>query len=366
MLAFIRSKKIAFICVGILFIILLWSVVFGYQRRSAAELQKKIDATSQEISSKLKEAEDEAYLDPDRAISLIEESKSLYKDLTEELKGDKKEDLSKILTQISESEARIVKREEKPYKEFYDLGLENKDAKGSKLYREKNLLAILDADDKKVYLLDLDKKSLEQYTAAEVADATDIAVYNKEVFIASKAKGIHKFTAENKARLMIKPDSRWEAVDDIEIFNGNIYVLDSGTGDLYKYFVTESGYSDKSSYFISASPSDLSKGADMAIDGAVYITSGDIILKYLRGAADPFETKFPQKAPQFSGLYTGEDLTQLLAWDTKGGAIYILGKEGEYIRQITSSIVKKAQDVFAYDDTIYIFDGKKLYSIPID
>jgi len=228
------------------------------------------------------------------------------------------------------------------------------------------LLAILDITHKKVYLLDLDKKSLIQYTDPQLADATDVALYNEEVFFFSPTKGVFKFTAENKARVMIKTDTKWKQIDDIEIFNGNIYLLDSEGSDIYKYLVTESGYSERASYFTGDKPSSLEKGADLTIDSAIYIASGDVVLKYLRGLPDPFDTIYPEKTPTLSGIYTTEDIEQMYVWDAKGGAVYVLGKDGEYMRQIASSIIGKAKDIFIYEDNVYVFDGKKLYSIPTD
>jgi len=107
--ALIRSKKIAFVIVAVLFVILLWSVVFGYQRRASAQQQEKIEVATQEIDAKLKEAEDEAFLDPDSAKALIAETKNIYTDLEKSLNGQKTDELAKLQSHIEQSESCIFK-----------------------------------------------------------------------------------------------------------------------------------------------------------------------------------------------------------------------------------------------------------------
>ncbi|QQS44183.1 hypothetical protein IPM65_01080 [Candidatus Roizmanbacteria bacterium] len=58
---------------------------------------------------------------------------------------------------IADAESAILKREEKPYDEFYDLALDEKDAKGDAIGKEEDILAILDTAAKKVHVLDLQK-----------------------------------------------------------------------------------------------------------------------------------------------------------------------------------------------------------------
>jgi hypothetical protein len=128
-----QSKGLTFIVVAILFGILLWSVVFGYQRRAAAELQKKVDTAKTEISSDLKKAEDEAFLNVDQSIDLLSSAKGKYETLKKEVGDKKPAELASIKKLIEETESKIVKREDKESVEFYDLALEEENSKGDAL-----------------------------------------------------------------------------------------------------------------------------------------------------------------------------------------------------------------------------------------
>lgn len=361
-----QSKGLTFVVVALLFAVLLWSVVFGYQRRAAAELQKKVDTAKTEITSDLQKAEEEAFLNVDQSMDLISSAKGKYETLKKEVGDKKTADLTAIQKKIEETESKIVKREEKESVEFYDLALEEENAKGEALYLENDSVAILDRANETVYLLTLDKKSITKYVAPEVAQASLVSLYNGNVFFFSATKGIYEFTTETKAKQIIAKDSDWGKIMDMEIYNGNIYLLDSGNDEIYKYLVATGGYSDKSSYFAEGSAVNLSDATDMTIDSAVYIALKGGVTKYISGGADTFETEFPEKSPNLTGIYTNADIENVYVWDKTAGTVYELKKDGEYGRQVAAGVIRRATGFFVYDNKSFILDGKKLYMIALD
>lgn len=362
---FRQSRKISLVIVVILFGILLWSVVFGYQRRIAQEQQQKLQTTKEQIQTNLEKAEADAYLDFEGSIQLIEESKEQLDVLKNELGEAKAEEIAAIATLIDQTEAKIVKRDEKEATEFYDLGLEAENAQGESTYLENENLAILDATNNTIYILSLDNKSIDKYTASEVGGATKVATYDGSVFFLNPEKGIYEFSTATKAEVVIESDG-WDNIIDMQVYNGNIYVLDQGKDEVYKYLVAANGYSEAASYFVDGQSVSLSDGVGIAIDSAIYIAREQDVLKFVSGAADPFATKYPESEPQLSGIFTNADIEQVYVWDSKNGSIYMLEKDGEYIKQIASSVVREAKGVFIYDDEAYIFDGKKLYTVSLD
>ena len=264
------------------------------------------------------------------------------------------------------AENAIISREEKPFEEFYDLALEDKEAQGATVYLDGDKLAILDNKNNTVYVLSLDKKSITSYVSSDVKDGSLVALYENQVFFFSKSRGIYKFESESKSKQVIKPDSKWGNVVDMEVYNGNIYLLDSGRDEVYKYLVAESGYSDKSSYFQEGQSVDLEDAVDMSIDSAIYVALKNEVIKYVTGVKDQFATSFPEPTPNIAGIYTNGDVEQVFVWDTGVGNLYVLEKDGKYNRQIASSIVKRAKNVVVYNNKALVFDGVKLYSISLD
>ncbi len=361
----IRSKGFIVITVIVLFMLLAWSVMWGNQRRQAAALDKKVETTKTEIQQTLDKAKDEAFLNLDQSLILLSDAKTKYEQLKQEAGESRAQQLAEIQTMIADAEAAILKREEKPYDEFYDLALDEKDAKGDAIGKEEDMLAILDTAAKKVYVLDLQKKSLEQYVNSDLADATTVTLYNDEVFFFNPEKGVMKFTSQSKVNSLIPADDEWGKISDIEIYNGNIYLLDSEKSAIYKYLVTEGGYSDKNSYLTSES-SDLENATGMSIDSSVYVSTKTDIHKFLSGAPESFSPTFPNESPQFDGIYTSADDEQVYVLDTAQASVYALTKEGEYQRTIQSSVFAKAIGIYVFEGTVHVVSGGKIFSVSLD
>lgn len=363
-LAFIRSKGFVIAAILVLFAILAWSVVFGYQRRQAAQMQAEIKSSTEEIQSTLARAQDEAFVNMDGALALIAETKTQL-DEVKKLVGDgHTDDITKITTLIQETEAKILKKEEKEYEEFYDLALESEDAQGDTLAKEDDTIAILDTAEKKIYTLDLSKKAVTQYVSSDVSGATRVALHRGDVYFLTPA-GIYKFVSQSRTKQII-PADEWGDITDMEIYNGNIYLLDRGKDELYKYLVTEGGYSDKISYFGPGQSIDLVDATGFSIDGAIYVATKSDLFKYLSGAAESFSPTFPDAEPQFDDIYTDPDLTEVAVLDTHAGSVFILTKDGEYVRQMQSSIFAKATGMYIFDDTVQVLVGSKLYRVSLE
>ena len=363
---FYKDKRFVLSALIVLIIILSWSVVFGYQRRQAMAISKKIELGRGEIVKKLEDAEKISQETPDRAIELIEESKNMLQSLKNEMNQDLSEEtFNNIKQDIQEREEKIVKKNNAKYEEFYDFTLEKKDANGNSLGLEGSILAVLDNSLAIVYLLDLENKSLKQYISPELKDATLVTVFRGEVYFFVPSEGIYKFTAQNKVRSIISNDEDWGEVKTLQIYNGNIYLLDSVNRDLYRYLVTEGGYSSKKSYFLSNSElKDEVSIVDMAIDGSVYFALEDGIIKYLSGKKEDFEAKFPSKNLSLSKLTTGQDdKASIYVLDDKSNTVYQFSKSGIYEKSYQSDIFNKDTDIFFYDNRLFALNKSKIFVI---
>jgi len=246
---FFRTKQFTIVAAVIILALLTWSVVFGYKRREAEKVQKRIETVSLEIDKKLSEAKEEAFLNMDQSLILIADAKTLVTQLKKEVGGKNEGEIVKIESKIQDAENKIVKKESKDFEEFYDLTLENKDAQGMEIAKEGELVAILDVKQNTIYVLDVTSKSLTKYVNKDVASAVAVGIYSSDVFFATSDNGLYKFTSQSKVNTIVQKDSDVKNIVDMELYNGNIYVLDEGADEIYKYLVTEGGYSDKKSYF---------------------------------------------------------------------------------------------------------------------
>ncbi len=359
-----EKKKYTFIAIIIIFCILVWSVGLGYMRRNDTSLNKKIQLSRERISQKLNQADDTAFLNLSQSLALIAEARKDFEALKKNVGEKKQKELKEIDNLIKEKENKITKREEKKYEEFYDLAIDNKQAKGTNMYLNVGNLSILDNNQGIIYMLSLTKKSLDKRTFSEIKSAQKVAQYQDDLFFYSGKNGIFKITSDGKLIKIIEKDTEWGTVVDIWLYNGNIYALDETKNEIYKYLVAENGYSGKTSYF-KGGEAGLKDANSLAIDSSVYVGFPDHIFKFTGGVQDEFKTSFPDQNVHISKIFTTKDLEKVYAWDKEQGSLYILGKNGVYEREIHSSILKQVDDFVVFENSAYLLSGQKIYSITL-
>lgn len=350
--------------VSVLLIVFVWSVILGYQRRTGAQNKDKIKTTRELVEEKLNQAEDVAFLNLPRAIALINDAKKDLTTLKKDIKNDKNKDVIQLATLIAEKEKSILKKEVKTAVEYFDLSVENKSANGSKLYLTQDTLVVLDPRGE-IYLLSLSEKSLEKKTFPEIKESSLVGLDKDTIFFYKENSGIATIQPDKKPKNVIRKDKDWGEIRDLVIFNANLYLLDTGKSNIYKYLVTEDGFSKKTSYFKSGEKPNT-RISSFAIDGSVYVAATNTIFKYIEGVRDDFDTVFPEEGVSLNKVMTNESLEKVYAWDKGKGAMYVIAKTGTYERQIKVPILKKASDVVVFKNEAYILTGAKIYQVNLD
>lgn len=360
-----RQKTLTFITVFILGLILFWSVGLGYVRRSNENNQKKINLARDLISQKLSQAEEVSFLNMSSALNLLLDSKTEVEKLRKEVPlrssnyAGQLEELDKKILQV---ENKILKKEEKSYQEFFDLALDNKNAKGDKFYLFNDILLILDKSNGVLFNFSLDNKSLDKNQSNEIKKASLIALFEDREYFFVEGNGAYQIV-NGKVKKVIDNDKEWGKIVDLAVFNGNIYLLDQGKNEIWKYTSVESGFGSKSSYFASGQTINLSEINSQAIDGSIYLAGDSVMFKFTSGLQDGFETNLPESNVNLNKIFTSKDLEKLYGWDKNKGVIYIMGKNGDYQEQVNSKILSTGSDFIVYKNIIYVLQGSKIYKI---
>jgi len=355
------QKTLTFMTVFVLFLILIWSVGLGYRRRTQETAQEKIKLTKNLISQKLDQAEQVAFLNMPSALSLIADSKVEVNKLKKEL-GVKSKGLGGLEKMITDTENKILKKEEKKYTEFFDLMVDDKSAKGEKIYLNDDHLLVSDQNRGVLYELSLEKKSLDKDQFSTVKRSNLIASYENKKYFFVTGEGVYQ-VVDRKVNKVIENDKDWGKIIDLVVFNGNIYLLDQGKDEIWKYLSAESGFGNKSSYFQSGQSIDLSQVNSLTIDGSIYLAGNSIMVKYTSGLRDEFKVNLPDSNVDMTKIFTNRDLEKVYGWDKKRGTIYIMGKNGDYQEQVNSKILSAGTDLVVYKDSIYVLQGNKIYKI---
>lgn len=295
---------------------------------------------------------------------LIQDARGNFSALAKIAPKDKKDELSTLENKIYDTESVLLKREKKASKEHYDLAFEEKSATGTHMYLFEDKAYILNPEGK-VYILALEKKSAEKRKiTSTVSNGSLVAGYEKNTFILNPSEGIIRIDEDGKNKVVIPKETQWNNIVSMQIYNGNIYLLDGGNNALYKYSVTTDGYGDRVSYF-KGSYTDMDKNSTFAIDISVYVAAGGAVTKYTAGLRDDFNLVIPGENVTITKVITHTDQKELYMWDKKNSVLYIATRDGVYERQISSSILGQASDVEVYNNILYLLKGAKLYSIEL-
>ncbi len=359
-----ENKKSTFtvIIVGAIAIVLIWSVVLGYNRRLQAQHMKKIQTAREIITQKLTQSEEVAFLNASRSQALIIEAKTELETLKSILGTQYKKEIEDLEQLIKAKEEQVVRKEEKNAEEFYDLTLDNKKAKGDKLGISDDTMIILDKANGVLYVLSLSKKSLDKRTISAVRAAELVGVYETNLFYFIPSEGLYQVEEEKSAKKVIESDSEWGSITDLTLFNK---MLDPNKNQIYKYLVAENGYSSKSAYFKTNDVS-ITDAHSFAIDSSVYVGLPERILKFTSGLIDGFQTEFPEEDVMLSKVMTDKESEKLYAWDKKKGVIYVLSKNGSYERQVKSALLTKAKDIVTHGENAYLLISEKIYRLSLE
>jgi len=160
--------------------------------------------------------------------------------------------------------------------------------------------------------------------------------------------------------------------DVIGTYNGNIYILDSVTGLLWKYASTGTSYA-KGASVIDKTKYDISGTASFAIDGSIYILKkSGVLLKFTSGNQNAdFALKGIPVASQSwiqpRQVITDENTQSIYVLDAglstgsrSSARILVFGKDGNYVRQYAfPKEYTKVQgfDVDEKNKTLWVLNG---------
>ena len=130
--------------------------------------------------------------------------------------------------------------------------------------------------------------------------------------------------------------------------------------------VAENGYSDKSSY-IKSGKINLQSSSSIAIDSSVYLLLNNQVIKFTSGLRQDFKLQLPQAELEFDKIYTDDISDKLYLWSKNNSTIYLFNKDGSYSQQISSAILKTADDFVVNDEIkkILLLKKNKIYSIDL-
>ena len=140
--------------------------------------------------------------------------------------------------------------------------------------------------------------------------------------------------------LAIAGREQWVSPRSIAGYNGNFYLLDSGSGKILRYRPTADGYNiPPENYLEGDATLDFSGAIDMAIDGNIWVLYRDgTVQTFLEGRQQPFVLETPPDGPivEPQAIIVGSEAgtaQSLFIVDSGKSRILEYDKTGKYLRQ---------------------------------
>lgn len=230
---------------------------------------------------------------------------------------------------------------------------------------------LLDPDHKTLVEIDLKKKNNTILAGSNQLGQAEFASLNGDTaFSYSPDKGIVAVnTDDQKVTVVAKPDSEWGKIDSIVGFAGNVYALDSGKNQIWKYVPTKSSYSDKETYLASGVVANFTGAKQMKIDYSVWVLKlGPDILRFTGGSQDSFAVGgLDKNLQELKTLFVDEDSDDVFLLDSENSRVVVVDKNGQYKSQYVGDKFKTADDLVVDPDQkkMFLLEGNKLYSLDL-
>lgn len=359
------------LAVAVILIIIL-AVGAGYQYKLSRDqkIKAQFNQAMQEAKDNFNAAVGLASLSPTEAKNKLDLAKDqVNKALA--LKPNEAE-AQNLKKQIETQEPSILQQSSvSDFPVFLDIDLVKKNFRATQMSLSKGKLLLMDPGVKTLVMVDLAKKSNQILAGSEgLGDASLFSLNGALAFVHSKDKGIIRIDSSNsKLATVAKKDDDLGEIKDIYGFAGNIYLLDAGKNQIWKYLPAAGGYSDKREYLTKGTQADFSGALRMQIESSVYVLkSGGEILRFTKGDKDNFSySGLPSGVKEPKSIFTSSDTDNLYILDSGNSRILIVTKTGSYKGQITGNMFATATDLVVDEvgKKVYLLDGSKIYSVDL-
>jgi hypothetical protein len=253
---------------------------------------------------------------------------------------------------------------------FYDVSLLKNGAKASDIAATGDNLTVVDTSGKTAYAVGIPSKTGQSVASGDYLSGIKYSDIGGDNIFAFADGGIYKLPIIGNAvrQPVVKKDDTWGTIGGLVSFGGNLYLLDTQKGRIWKYIASETGFGDRREYLNPDTLPDFSHATDFAIDGSVWIgTTDGKILKFVQGVEQTFELQGVDPAVgQNLRIYTADEANNLYILDQNNNRVVVTGKDGIYIAQykwsaslkITAFVVseKNKKVLLLTDGLIYSFD----------
>ncbi len=362
-----------------LFIFFVLSVFAGVYRQLTNVQAQRLQDGIKEVAQLTDEGSALLELNTVKAEERLSEAEALLGKLQTEVVAGSREDRElAILKKRLDSHLLLSRRDFSVVPEiFFDPGVLKKEAKVSTFALYDQTLVLADPQTRTVYSLDTgNKKSAIVGGGAGFDNLSSLDLHGGLVYVLT-ASGVQLIDLSSKKtyQQIVKPDEKWGNVNRLFVYGGNIYLLDTGVGRIWKYTRQDEKesfppqYSDLGEYLSSDVLVDVSQVTSWAIDGFIWMgTVEGQILSLAQGRPRTF-TVTGVGSPFSSRLsvYTNDALDEIYILEAAKKRVVALDKDGIYKAQYhwEADLVLTDLVVSQVDKKIFLLGGGLIYAFAL-
>lgn len=379
----IRGRSLTSFIPSILFVLFFISVVLGVVHQVTSASNSRIHNTIVEAEHAFEEGTALLDLNPVKGRERLAHSQALLEPFkSRRVTTSDIRKAQRLYTDVSLSLTKAMQVYTVSPELYFDLSLLKAGGKAEDMSFFNESLGLLDSVGKTVYALGVANKNGVIVGGGDAfGSAKHIAAYGDFLYVVTGTGISVVDIKEQKTKPdVIKMDSEWGSIEDMDVFGGNIYLLDIQKSRIWKYVATDKvasssagppagrqGFTELREYLNPDSFPDLSKATNMSIDGSVWLgTSTGQILRFTQGKENTFVAQGVQ--PEFGKylkVYTTDTIQNVYVYDKDNSRIVILDKDGFYLSQYVWKEALTPSGFVAFEAAKKLFllvDGK-LYAL---
>jgi hypothetical protein len=369
-LKFFTHSRIFFISCSML-ILFVGLVVSGKDYEKVVKNEKALELQKTELLPQIDTAYKQglyyAELNPTRAKEYLIDAKKLLSNFS-----NPDADISKLVAEVDSAYATVTKTylldSISPY---FDLSAVNAEAQGSRISLYDSVLVVSDKKNNVVYQIGSESRSAKAIIGSTDvigligADGFDGTVYSVS------SQGIARYEDKSsKVTRLLDGQTSWGEIVDIQLFGGNVYLLDQTNNQIWKYIPEESGFAAPRNYISSDSVVGLQDATSFSIDGNVWVgTSQGEVIKFYSGKRDPFSLSgIDGGLLSIDSVFTDADSDFLYLLDSKLGRVVVVNKkDGNYVSSYQSKSFVGATDIAlnVKSKYLYVLNNQKIFRTEI-
>lgn len=348
------NTRIGLIVVGMLVLL----IGVGGVRRTIMQAKEVHSETMGRIEIMLNEARSVATDNPERARILFAQSQETLRAYLEtKPKAAYARIAEEKLSTLSQLEREALKVRESSLRTTFELSLLDEGLKSSRFVGGEDGVISLYTPNQEVvgmHVRDLSK------TTTKIERGISGPYYVEETrILAMTAEGIWETEKKGEQKLAVPNDEVWGVIRDIATFGNNIYLLDVGQGEIWKYPRVGEGYGERARWFGRGITLDLSRIVDWVVDGEIWLLSASGKLeRYSRGVPVAFALSGLPSATNTGGLNDPVALAvtedELYILERGASRVVVFTREGNYREQYSAAEFGRATDLYIYEGKGYV------------